>query len=812
MKRLKYIYLVGILSVGLFYSNVQAQTLKAFEKAADKAVHADDYYSALKYYKNILEFNESDPKAQYMAADAARKLNAYETAEMYYTQVLSTDEGLSEYPLSRYYLAKMQFLQGNYEAANENYEIFATEYTGNQEEVDMANEELLQSQWAQDMSANQWDEYEVEHLDGSINSPYTDFGAVAVGDDLYYSSLRFDNKVDDYSPARPLSGILVAENMGNPRKADELLMTNEQNIAHTAFNRDMSRMYYTICVYKTSDDLRCDLFYRERGGEKIWGIGMPITQVNDPSYTSTQPNVAYDTLTGSEYLYYVSDRDGGEGGLDIYRIPILENEMFGEPENMSSINTSGDEVTPFYHQRTNYLYFSSNGHKTLGGFDVMKTHLVNDQPTEINVMGAPLNSSYNEIYYSLSPDGETAYMSSNRVGSYYLDEEMKACCYDIYKVNILPFADLIAQTFIQGTSDSLYGTNIQLFDAYGNPVLLSSSEIDGVASATFPLNRDMDYMLVATKQGYIPDTVMFNTRDMNTMEDIVQRLYLSTDVLTLNANTFDADTRAALVGATVTIVDIDNPDAEPIRITNWDGNDFHQTLERGKRYRVIASRKGYKPATVIVDTNDYWDTSVINKDLYLEIGDLDDFLPLVLFFDNDHPNPDTRATTTSLTYGQTYPPYYGKKQEFVDKFTANMPVGPKGTAAQGIDRFFETDLRKGSEDLATFLDVLAAHLRKGEKVNIFLKGYTSPLASTSYNLALGKRRVASVQNHMRSYLGGVLQQYINSGQLAVKEKSFGETTAPKGISDSHRDRRSSVYSVQASKERRVEIVQIQIEK
>jgi len=95
-----------------------------------------------------------------------------------------------------------------------------------------------------------------------------------------------------------------------------------------------------------------------------------------------------------------------------------------------------------------------------------------------------------------------------------------------------------------------------------------------------------------------------------------------------------------------------------------------------------------------------------------------------------------------------------------------------------------------------------------ELYEIFIKGYTSPRAQSDYNLALGKRRVASARLHFEQWREGVLQPYINSGQLKIAEVSFGETRSATGISDDLTDERGSIYSPAAARERRVEIVSV----
>jgi len=107
------------------------------------------------------------------------------------------------------------------------------------------------------------------------------------------------------------------------------------------------------------------------------------------------------------------------------------------------------------------------------------------------------------------------------------------------------------------------------------------------------------------------------------------------------------------------------------------------------------------------------------------------------------------------------------------------------------------------------MHILEQYLKEGLTFTIYLKGYTSPLASNDYNLALGKRRISSIQNEFKHFRDAILWKYMETGDLVVTEKSFGEETAPPTVSDDRKNTRKSIYSPEASRERRVEIIEIQ---
>jgi outer membrane protein OmpA-like peptidoglycan-associated protein len=145
----------------------------------------------------------------------------------------------------------------------------------------------------------------------------------------------------------------------------------------------------------------------------------------------------------------------------------------------------------------------------------------------------------------------------------------------------------------------------------------------------------------------------------------------------------------------------------------------------------------------------------------------------------------------------------------VKRYTRGLSGSAKGEAQADIESFFEDELRVSKGEFESFLNILDQYLDEGLSFKIFLKGFASPLASDTYNYNLGQRRISTIQNEFKLTHGGSLQKYFESGDLEVTEKSFGEETAPSSVSDDIRNLRKSIYSPEASRERRVEIIEIQ---
>lgn len=156
-------------------------------------------------------------------------------------------------------------------------------------------------------------------------------------------------------------------------------------------------------------------------------------EVNDKTFTTTQPCLATNGAMGY-VLYFSSDRPGGFGGMDLWKCN-LTNGQFGEPVNLGAyINTKGDEVTPFFDNLNSVLYFSSNWHAGLGGYDIFKSVVIGNMFSAPVNLGYPTNSSCHDLYFTVQKDAKEGWLTSNRPGSMYIHSQ--TCCYDLYRFSI----------------------------------------------------------------------------------------------------------------------------------------------------------------------------------------------------------------------------------------------------------------------------------------------------------------------------------------------------------------------------------------
>lgn len=783
------------------------QSRDAFLRAAESSFETKDYFSAMSYYSEALEFQRDVPTV-YAAAESARLFDAYSIATDYYEEVLESEKS-NDYPEVSYYLGQMLQRRGIYDTAITYYQVYISETDDTDSTyVRIARKEIEACKWAMNEVENPKRNITVEKLDGNVNTPYSEFGALNTETALYFSSLRFEQENDNRRPPRIFSKNLSRDFDGITVDTT-IVAADTQHIAHTAFNGDQTMMYYTLCEYINDKDIRCDIYVRDRNRNGSWNEGRKLPDhINGEDFTTTQPNVAYDEKIDKEILYFVSDRPAGKGGTDIWYSVIDASGNYSQPMNMSGINTARNEYTPFYHSLTSTLYFSSDGYLGLGGYDIYKVYMGGNGWGDVINMGVPLNSSYHDVYFTLGDDNETAHFSSNREGSFYIADQHEACCYDIYTAEILPsHLELHAFTFDSKTLDSLKGVSLKVIDLRKGEETIYDEEKLLSSHFTVPIEFETEYKIIATKDGYEPAEVSFLAPPYGSDERIDKLLYLTPATVKLEVYTFDRLSELPLDGCSVRLFDLTSGDV----ITtppNTTGNAFDFEVTRGHRYEVIATKLGYSQGQEIfeVPAKDTGD-SVITKKLYLTPGLLD-MLPIVLYFDNDYPDPRTYKRTTTTDYPETFEDYFPKKDTFMKAY-AEAYENVSGTRADvEVTNFFDNQVKSEYERFEVFLELLERELAAGRDYDIILKGFASPRASSAYNKVLGARRVDCVRNTFLRHNGGVLRKYIENNMLRISEVSIGEDQAPPDVSDDINDLVNSVYSPAASRERRVEIIDV----
>ena len=174
-----------------------------------------------------------------------------------------------------------------------------------------------------------------------------------------------------------------------------------------AISPDFSTMYYTYCASDPQQP-RPATIYKSSRSDASWSAGTAFGSSKDSIYNYAHPAVSPD----GQWLYFVSDMDGGYGGMDLWRIPI-DGRLIGAENLGPDINTPGNEMFPTF-RRNGELYFSSNGHPGMGGLDIFCAVSTSDTTWTVTNMGTPVNSQADDFGMTFEGDLTRGFFSSNR--------------------------------------------------------------------------------------------------------------------------------------------------------------------------------------------------------------------------------------------------------------------------------------------------------------------------------------------------------------------------------------------------------------
>ncbi|MBW7867724.1 MAG: PD40 domain-containing protein [Brumimicrobium sp.] len=318
-----------------------------------------------------------------------------------------------------FYLARCYHLTDNIDKAKENYQIFLDSKSRDPELIAQTNLYMVQCDNAKEYMKNS-SNYKIDNLSDNINSKYADYSPVISldGTTLFFTSrrLRLDSLNLDYKEP---GTTLYLEDVYRALRTDFDGWEEAELMTFSRLDRNEASVYMapdgrTVYFYK--DDEGNGDIYTSKFEQKGYGELKPL-DIKGVNTDAWEPHIAFSA--DGQYGYFTSDREGGYGGRDIYRITKLPDGKWSEPSNLGpTINTEYDEDGPFIAVDNTTLYFASNGKNSMGGFDIFVSVLdpnTQQWSSPIN-LGYPLNSTGDDIYFTSIADGTVGYYTSYREG------------------------------------------------------------------------------------------------------------------------------------------------------------------------------------------------------------------------------------------------------------------------------------------------------------------------------------------------------------------------------------------------------------
>lgn len=422
-----------------------AQNKKQLYAKGVQSLDEKDYFSAAQYFNQLIILDSTQAIYQYKYAEASRLNYDYDIAYHWYDKLMKEDNARM-FPETSLWIGMILKSKGKYKDAKKYFEKYAKKNLNSKDKQKVqyaakAKQEAEACDEALIIIANPLNVI-IEHLDSAVNSKVSDYAPIEIDTVLFFSSLRTSangkRDINNVGFNKLYTARKMNETWIKAKALDSLFNANGIHNANTSFNDDFTKIFVSRCTAVNSVEYNCQIYFSQYVNGKWTQLAPLPPPINIFQSNNTQPH--YAKFNDKDALFFSSKRAGGEGGFDIYFSYFDKNMEFSAPVNVGKkINTIEDEITPWYVKEQNTLYFSGTWHKGLGGFDIFKSEYKDKTFEAPRNAGYPINSSYNDIYYSINSKKNKAYISSNRIGSYF--EEKQSCCNDIYSFAITPLTE-----------------------------------------------------------------------------------------------------------------------------------------------------------------------------------------------------------------------------------------------------------------------------------------------------------------------------------------------------------------------------------
>lgn len=515
----KFCYSIAVILLAFLALNkAVAQDNEAKRYRADKFFEIKNFTNASEIYEALIASGEKDPLLMYKAGASLLESNNIQQqikAVPYIEYAYQSKD--SKIPAEiDYYLGMAYHKNSSLHKAIEHLVTYKKSLAST-EKGKLANTEDLLNQ-AQNALAemNQVKSYKIYRLDNTINSEFTEYNPVVMADEsmMAYTALRpSKSKGDDFVENIYLS---YKEN-GEWSLPNGLEINSKTNVGTAGLSADGRQMI----IFISSGNNTGSLYTIEKNGEK-WSNPSPLGNTINSGYLESTGSITSD----GKAIYFASNRRGGEGGMDIYKVEKLANGAWGPAVPLgASINTAENEDAPFIHPDGKTLFFTSDGKGSMGGKDIFKTEFVNGKWEKPTNMGFPVNTVADDSYFTLTADGTKGFFSSDRPGGlggqdiYAFDMPSKL-------VNV-PLT-MIKGKILAGESGTPVNTKIKIIDVSNGEKIdyvYNPDKETGNYLIIFPPGKNYDMIIEA--EGFLPYTININIPEQSYFYELYQKINLS---------------------------------------------------------------------------------------------------------------------------------------------------------------------------------------------------------------------------------------------------------------------------------------------
>ena len=855
---IKMLSILFALSLPLWGSS---QSLEKVLETGDEAYQSRDYFTAFKCYEVVLNYDDqkySRPQRllTFQYGLAAQRFNYFSKADSVFGNLMVASEDSSRidslYARTAYYRAQLLLAQGE---SQEDYQLAKSLFEKVRDELALkvSADPLLQRRYRDaavagiqkvnySIQRSGWINRDTLHrlTSEKINSGYSDIAPQVEGGVLYFSSLRFDRnparrKRQSTTYSKNLSAAFSPVDTGGMDTlltilpASERFNEEDRFTLHRAVSPSGKWMVFSTCA-TGGDSIRCQLYKRRQQAPGVWGAPEPMDVNKEKRYTTSQPAFAYDCDSGEVLLFFASDRPGTLGGLDIWQAAF--DESAGTTSSVSNlgapVNSKWNESTPFYHQLSSTLYFSSDAPPGYGMYDLFKALKMAEGWAPPRNLGAPFNTGFNDMYFFASSDGSTVYLSSDRPRSQRFDEAIDACCQDIFTGQTSIKRDMYIELVQCNEKPIGYEETrlqvIDISDCRQLDTLVNITTMDDFTE-TLAVEQYRQYRLLASNAytGLQMDTIIdLRQARYDTLQTASVIIDLLPDYVELAVSTgFFLD------GALIEIGDVavEDINGNPVAVVNEQAGLYRLAFDKAYNIGITVDSSertipGILPGVITLypDTLEgvYFPRKECRKVCYQEIDiplPADQRREMRVYFHNDKPDRAGRVPGgfrgyTSVT-DQTFESAIDEYLKLDKDYLRNNP--DIDSVQSRVKGFFENEVADGRDALKELSETLitaAQKLDDDQYIQVEIQGLCSARGNKIYNDSLALRRIQCIREYMEVQeingikLGEFMGPENTNSKVRVSPSPLGESKASGNFPGGDENGK---YNIGAALDRRVEL-------
>lgn len=417
----------------------QKTKIKIKLNKGNKRMFENDYREALNIFREILSIDNTHPKANYKVGECQYHLGKYKTAMKYVIKAYKLDANVDEEIY--FLLGETYHRTGKLDSAKAYYLQFKEEASNRIQEMYNLDDLIAQCDFAKKSMKNPLD-VTVENMGRKINTLNPEYSASVTedGKTIVFTSRRADTKgglIDTESDNLYFEDIYITHfndttnEWGEAKPIEGGVNTEFHDaVLNIGPNGNYILVYKNIPNKTKSGDI-----YISKKNEETKKFSTPKSIDKGRNVNSSYFESSASMTSDGNTLFFVSDRSKGKGGADIYMVLKTGPNTWGEPVNLGdSINTELDEKCVFVHPNGQTLFFTSQGHQNMGGYDIFVSYKKDRIWSKAINIGYPINTVNEEKTFSITKDGKTAYISAEYNNSRGGSDIYKV---DLSKINIL---------------------------------------------------------------------------------------------------------------------------------------------------------------------------------------------------------------------------------------------------------------------------------------------------------------------------------------------------------------------------------------